>query len=646
MNFYDEPLLITHPKLAAEWSDKNSFTPNDVTAGAHDRVWWKGQCGHEWQAIVNNRTYKDTGCPYCKSRKTLTGFNDLKTLRPDLVAEWNYEKNGELKPELLRPGSNKKVWWKCKNGHEWQATPNSRSHGYGCRICSNKVVVKGFNDLATVRPDYAAEWSDRNLPLTPDKVLWKKHAKYWWKCTKCGNEFESWLTKRIQYNSTCPFCIGYKVAPGYNDLKTTDPEIAKDWDYEANGALLPEHFFRSALRFVKWRCSNGHSYGMKIRERTLEGKGCIICDVTFRASFSELLILHIAKREEIRFELGTEISELFLPDFKLAFEAECVSLENQKAQLKKKTELKKSGIKLMILPRVTDYEKASVKVRNIFKKNGVNVSSSIKEDIEVLKKDFFGADYREKPYDGGGDFKNVPGLVRNYSKLKIIPLSETNPELIPEWSEKNFPFKPEDEHMHSYDKVWWKCSKCGAEWKGIIRNRTSIRRCGCHVCAGKRIDIGINDLRTTNPEICKEWSPRNGDSTPEQFTHGSTARVWWRCENGHEWQCTVSNRVRGNGCPVCARNPVIKGVNDLRTTNPEVLDLWSDRNGELKPEDIRATLNKQFWWKCRQCGNEYLAQPRSVIDRKGIGCKRCQSNIGRYWKGIITEEERIKEDYR
>ncbi|MCD8196887.1 MAG: zinc-ribbon domain-containing protein, partial [Lachnospiraceae bacterium] len=30
---------------------------------------------------------------------------------------------------------NKKVWWKCENGHEWRATIASRSNGCGCPVC-------------------------------------------------------------------------------------------------------------------------------------------------------------------------------------------------------------------------------------------------------------------------------------------------------------------------------------------------------------------------------------------------------------------------------------------------------------------------------------------------------------------------------
>ena len=152
MFFYDESLLITHPEIAAEWSDKNyPLKPSDVTAGCHERVWWKGKCGHEWKTGIGNRTFRNTGCPYCTTRAVLKGFNDFATLHPEFLSEWS-DKNGDVKPDQFREYSNKKVWWKCKNGHEWQASCNSRLKGNGCRICGNQIVLKGFNDLESKRP--------------------------------------------------------------------------------------------------------------------------------------------------------------------------------------------------------------------------------------------------------------------------------------------------------------------------------------------------------------------------------------------------------------------------------------------------------------------------------------------------------------
>ena len=50
---------------------------------------------------------------------------------PLLMSEWNYEKNCDLNPETLTLGSNKKVWWKCSKGHEWQAIIANRNKGTG-----------------------------------------------------------------------------------------------------------------------------------------------------------------------------------------------------------------------------------------------------------------------------------------------------------------------------------------------------------------------------------------------------------------------------------------------------------------------------------------------------------------------------------
>ena len=73
----------------------------------------------------------------------LKGYNDLETLNPTLAKEWNYEKNSGLKPEDVMPNSSKKVWWKCQNGHEWQATINNRSNGRGCPKCYIERKSKG-----------------------------------------------------------------------------------------------------------------------------------------------------------------------------------------------------------------------------------------------------------------------------------------------------------------------------------------------------------------------------------------------------------------------------------------------------------------------------------------------------------------------
>lgn len=184
-------LTTLKPELAAEWSSKNDpLKPTMVTVGSHKKVIWKGKCGHEWVATVKSRAISGTGCPYCSHNKILVGFNDLASQRPQIASEWS-ERNYPLKPNMVTVFANRKVWWKCSKGHEWNTLISTRSGGSECPYCSGQILLKGFNDFATTHPQLAQEWSDRNLPLTPDMINEKSRKNVWWKCRECGNEWQS-----------------------------------------------------------------------------------------------------------------------------------------------------------------------------------------------------------------------------------------------------------------------------------------------------------------------------------------------------------------------------------------------------------------------------------------------------------------------
>ena len=124
------------------------------------------------------------------------------------MAEWNYEKNGDLNPLELTAFSNRKVWWKCEKGHEWEAKIQNRSNGTNCPYCSGKQVLKGFNDLATLYPEVAKEWHPtKNENLKPCDVAPQSHRKVWWKCEK-GHEWQATIADR-NAGRGCPIC--YKI---------------------------------------------------------------------------------------------------------------------------------------------------------------------------------------------------------------------------------------------------------------------------------------------------------------------------------------------------------------------------------------------------------------------------------------------------
>ena len=137
----------------------------------------------------------------------LQGFNDLETVEPDLALEWHPTKN-DLSPKDVTKGSGKKVWWLGKCGHEWEATISDRNNGNGCPFCSGHRVLKGFNDLLSQKPSDAEDWDyEKNKEIEPFSIAAKSGRKVWWKCKKCGFEWET----SPHDKKACPNCNSCKT---------------------------------------------------------------------------------------------------------------------------------------------------------------------------------------------------------------------------------------------------------------------------------------------------------------------------------------------------------------------------------------------------------------------------------------------------
>ena len=85
--------------------------PSQVTIGSDKKVWWKCRKNHFWEAVVKNRAYGQQ-CPYCAGKKAIKGETDFATLHPELIREWDWERNVGKSPDEFTEFSSKKVWWK------------------------------------------------------------------------------------------------------------------------------------------------------------------------------------------------------------------------------------------------------------------------------------------------------------------------------------------------------------------------------------------------------------------------------------------------------------------------------------------------------------------------------------------------------
>lgn len=274
-------LETVFPEIASQWDfEKNGdMRPDMFTAHSGHYVTWRCNiCNQNWTSRINNRTSNGRGCPICSHRKVSTGYNDLRTMHPELASEWNQERNGNLRPEGFLPNSNKIVWWKCsKCGYEYKALINNRSKGTGCKKCAGQVLIPRKNDLGTLFPDIAAEWDfEKNNGISPEMVFPMTNKKYHWIC-KNGHRWESNCNNRVN-GKGCPYCAGNKVLLGFNDLKTTYPEIAAEWHPTKNGNLSPENTSMGHVGKVWFLCPTcKHSYESTIGNKRKGFGKCPYC---------------------------------------------------------------------------------------------------------------------------------------------------------------------------------------------------------------------------------------------------------------------------------------------------------------------------------------------------------------------------------
>lgn len=546
-----------HHDLALEWDfSKNKKSPDEYSEKSEFRAWWKCPvCGRSYEKKIAKRSAGE-GCPYCSGHKVLVGFNDIESQFPDLALEWDFEKNGDLNPCQFTKGSDQSVWWKCENGHVWQATISSRTQGHGCPYCAGLKCVVGENDLLTLNPELAQEWfQERNGNLRPYDVSTGSNKKVWWKCSKCGREWRAAISSRNSGNG-CSKCsadvrgeLRHKYALEHTgSILKTHPELAQEWDYDRNDGKTPDMYSRGSDEKVWWKCLKGHSWKAAISSR-VSGNNCPRCSSEIHSSFAEQAIYYYLTKcvqSENRAKVfGREI-DIFIPSMAMGIEY------NGKYWHR--------------------YSKERDRQKVLFcAEKGIRIISVIEGSENSVQGDIITYKYKHR------DFEVLTNVIRVLFYHIGIQCPDVNLER--DSTEINSLFM-------TYEKA--------------------------------------NSIAIKAPWLCKEWDYElNGTVTPEMVTTGSDKKMHWKCKKGHQWTATVSSRVSGNGCPICANKKLLKGFNDLSARFPEIAQEWNyEKNNGLTPEMVLAGAHKKVWWECSK-GHEWFADIHARTGKQKCGCPIC-----------------------
>lgn len=424
-------LASLFPEAALQWhpTKNGTLTPDIVVAGSTKNIWWKCPNGpdHEWQATPDRRTGQGSGCPCCRGLQ-VSVTNSLASLFPEVALEWHPTKNGDVTPEKVVAGSNKKFWWKCtkREGHEWQAAACSRTvkeNPSGCPYCSNHEVSE-TNSLAACYPGIAAEWHPiKNKNLAPDRTVAGSNRQVWWKCSNGpDHEWQTTVSSRTASGSGCPFCAGQKVSVT-NSLATRFPEVAKQWHPKKNGDLTPDKVVAGTGQIVWWRCPEGpdHEWQATVSNRTTLGQGCPCCGGRQPSVTNSLASLF----PEIAAEWHATKNGDLVPD-------QVAAGTHQKVWWK--------------CPKSPDHEWETVVV-NRTRGSGC-------------------------PFCTGNQVSVTNSLASLFPKVAA------------EWhATRNGLLTPDQVTARSHLAAWWQCSKSPDHvWQTSVASRTSKNASGCHAC--------------------------------------------------------------------------------------------------------------------------------------------------------------------
>ena len=528
------------------------------------------KCGTEWKEKLYRLTQrKKKECPYCNHQRLSKKYN-LATEVPILVKEWNYELNLKQPTEYL-PNSNKKVWWKCQNGHVWNDSIINRV----------EVVRKNINKERAI----------------------------------------------------CPYCNHKRISNNYN-LLTEFPYVARQWDYIRNGSLTPLDVSPKSSKKVWWKCeyNSMHHWKDKIANRTLLYRNCPMCSKQFSYSFPARVLYYYLRQYfndcEIEYKISNKyILDIFIPYYRIVIEYDGWYYHSNQQIKKRETEkddfLKSLGLKIIRIKEEKKYLDKIIYANNIIKyylkPYYKNLDELVEKVLKIIEKKIncninLDIDFKR-------DYPKIENLYYHIRKSNSFAVK--NPEMVKEWSSNNS-ISPDNITIGSGYKAKWICPKCNKEYIATIYSRI-VENSNCPFCSNRKV-CRENSLAEYSDRLVKEWNyEKNGDLLPENVPWSSSRKVWWKCSKGHEWEVQIYLRTGKHqlNCPYCSHERPSKEYN-LITENPELNEIWDYELNLKPPTDYLPKSNKEVYWKCKN-GHSWSSKIYNVQKMKSAEkCKYCK----------------------
>lgn len=626
-------LGIEFPDLIKSWhpTKNGTLTPFDFMPKSGKTAWWLCPKGHEWEARIAGRS-NGNGCPYCSGHK-LCLDNSLGFNSPHLVEEWHPSKNGDLTPYGIMQKTDKKVWWLCKKGHEWESIVNSRVNGNGCPYCSGQKTGAD-NNFAFTHPELAKQWHKiKNANLLPTQVMPKSDKIIWWMCS-LKHEWKAAI-KKITSGHGCPYCSGHRVNDE-NSLSAINPDIASEWHPSKNHHISPNQVTAKSDKRVWWLCKNGHEWKAQVKNRS-NGNNCPYCAGKLADENTNIEILYPELMKEWDFSKNIDLNPASIRPgsnkkawwiCKFGHEWQTTIISRTNGANCHFCFSQTSSLEIRVyceLKTIFDTVEWQKKIDNI------ECDVFIPTHLIGIELDGYPW-HKDKEEKDNNKTKRLSNLgikllrVRDYRLNKL-----SSDDILYRREEEIFIIlrilkKISELNISNHEKLkitnYINTSKLvnTTEYKKIIEYLPTPTK--------------ESSLLFLYPESQKKWNfNKNHPLTPDMFTMYSHKKVWWNCEFGHEWESRISSIAKGSGCPYCSKL-YASSENNFAIYFPELLLEWNYDKNQEDPYSISPQSNKKTWWICE---NKHEWQTTVATRIKGTKCPHCKTlafrfpNIAKEW---------------
>jgi hypothetical protein len=550
-----------------DYEKNGDVKPEDVSKGTHKKFWFKcDNCPHSFIISLSNLN-QGQWCPYCviPSKKRCDGdclfcfnksFSSFEGLTPSgkrKVDCWDYEKNGDVKPDDVAIKSNKKIWFKCDVcPHSFHSLLNNVSSGLWCPFCSSKTLCQrecdfcfqksfaSFDEVTPVGNKKIDCWEiERNGEILPINVFKSSGKIYSFKCDQCYHVFDSPLRDIITGN-WCSYCSSHKLCDNdcnfcynksfasFEGLTPSGKRKVDYWDYDKNGSLLPINVFkttRSKIHFICDKCF--HSFDAMLSCITKNGSWCPYCSNTKRCS----------------------------ENCQTCFDKSFASFDG-----------------------LTPEGEHKVDCWDIDKNKGI-----------------------------------LPRMVAKQCNKKFWFRCKTC--------------------KHSFEHCLTKILR--GDWCPYCSNH-NLCNDECDFCFQKSFASYVELTPMGNLKVDCWDNEMNGGELARNVAIQSGRKVWFRCDKCiHLFNLIIGNVIKGQWCPFCSNRKICKDDCDvcfqksfasfegLTPLGNLKVDCWDYDKNKLRPRDVFKQCNKKSSFKCDNCNHSFNSTLNCIVGG-GTWCPHCK----------------------